>query len=256
MMPGFYTTILRYYDAENADKDDDLEFYSELAGEYGAPVLEIGSGSGRVLLHLAQQGVEAHGIENDSAMLERAQARLDALPALKPRVRLIAGDVLTVKHAAQYKLVLLSYNALMHFHTQEVQLALLRRLRGWVAPDGLVVFDLPNAGEVFASQDTEAVTLERTFIESETGHLVMQQSVSVLDRAEQLMRVTWIYDEITADGSVKRTFAPIVLRYFFLAELRLLLLHTGFAIEDVYGDIDGSPFEDGCPRMVVLARPV
>jgi hypothetical protein len=143
----------------------------------------------------------------------------------------------------------------MHFHKQETQLALLIRLRRWTLPDGLLVLDLPNAGETFASQDTEALTLERMFIEPDTGHLVMQQAVSVLDRAEQLMRVTWIYDEITGDGAVKRTIAPILFRYYFYPEVQLLLSHTGFEVQSLYGDVDGSPFEDGCPRMIVLAKP-
>jgi hypothetical protein len=97
--------------------------------------------------------------------------------------------------------------------------------------------------------------MERTFLEPESGHLVMQQSVSYLDRTEQLLRVTWIYDEITADGTVKRTFAPLVLYYYFLSEVKLLLKLAGFEIEGIYGDLEYGPYEDGCERMVILARP-
>lgn len=116
------------------------------------------------------------------------------------------------------------------------------------------MIDLPNAGDAFGSQDTDSVILERTFLEAETGHLVMQQSVSHLDRTEQLMEVTWFYDEITDDGTLKRTIVPVTVRYFFAAEITLLLGAAGFEVEDIYGDFDGSPFEDGCPRMIVVAR--
>jgi SAM-dependent methyltransferase len=255
-MPGFYATIARFYDAENADKTDDLAFYSELAAEYGDPILDVGCGTGRVMLHLAQEGYQVHGIDNEAAMLERAKLKLDGAPhGLRDRLTFYLGDVLTYELDQQFKLALLPYNGLMHFHRQETQLALLRRLRQWTLPDGLLVLDLPNAGETFASQDSEALTLERTFIEPETGHLVMQQAVSLLDRVEQLMRVTWIYDEITGEGAIKRTVAPILFRYYFCPEVQLLLSQTGFEVQDVYGDVDGSPFEDGCPRMIVLAKP-
>jgi SAM-dependent methyltransferase len=254
-MPGFYATIARFYDAENADKTDDLAFYSELAGEYGDPILDVGCGTGRVMIHLAQEGYHVHGIDNESAMLDRAKLKLDALPDVRDKLTFYLGDVLTYELHARFKMVLLPYNALMHFHQQESQLVLLKRLHQWIEPDGLLVFDLPNAGETFATQDSEAITLERTFIEPESGHLVMQQAVSVLDRVEQLMRITWIYDEITGDGSIKRTLAPILFRYYFYPELLLLLRTSGYEVQDVYGDVDGSPFEDGCPRMIVLARP-
>ncbi|MCB9453543.1 MAG: class I SAM-dependent methyltransferase [Anaerolineaceae bacterium] len=255
-MPGFYSTIARYYDAEHTDKIDDLLFYDELAGEYGDPILEIGCGTGRVMFHLGQAGYTVHGIDNEASMLERAHRRLDSLPHLKNQLTLHQGDVFTYSLEGKYKLTLLTYNALMHFHEQEAQLALLKRMRQWTADDGLLVIDLPNAGETFASQDNDAITLERTFIEPENGHLVMQQAVSYLDRVEQLMRVTWIYDEVTGDGVVKRTVAPVVFRYFFYPEVQLLLKSSGFEVVEVYGDTERGPFEDGCERMIILAKPV
>lgn len=97
--------------------------------------------------------------------------------------------------------------------------------------------------------------LERTFIEPDTGHLVMLYSISALDRTQQMLHVTWIYDEVTGDGAVKRTFAPVAFRYIFFYELRLLLTLAGFEVEAVYGSPDLEPYEDGCERMIVLAKP-
>jgi SAM-dependent methyltransferase len=251
----FYATIARYYDAEHTDKTDDLALYSDLVAEYGGPVLDVGCGTGRVMFHLAQEGVMVHGIDSEFAMLERAKIKLNMFGHVRDKLRFHHGDVLTYDFEQTFKLVLLSYNALMHFHEQDDQITLLERLRGWLAPDGLLVIDLPNAGEAFATPDSDAVTLERTFVDAETGHLVMQQATSYLDRAEQLMRVNWIYDEVTGDGTLKRTVAPVIFRYFFYAELRLLLALTGFEVEAVYGDAERGPFEDGCERMIVFARP-
>jgi SAM-dependent methyltransferase len=252
----FYATIARYYDAEHTDKTDDLAMYSQLASQYGGPILDVGCGTGRVMFHLAQEGYTVHGIDSESAMLERARIKLNMFGHVRDKLRFHHGDVLTYDFDARFKLVLLSYNALMHFHEQDVQIALLRRLHGCTAPDGLLVIDLPNAGEAFASPDSDAITLERTFVDAETGHLVMQQATSYLDRAEQLMRVNWIYDEVTGGGTLKRTLAPVIFRHFFYAEMALLLRLTGFEIEAVYGSTDQGPFEDGCERMIVYARPV
>ncbi len=255
-MSGFYATIARYYDAENADKTDDLVFYSELAEEYGAPILDVGCGTGRVVFHLAQEGYLTHGIDSEYDMLERAKLKLNAFAHARDKMMFYQGDVLTYDLDKQFKLILLSYNALMHFHSQDEQLALLRRLRGWMAPDGVLVVDLPNAGEMFASPDTDAVTLERTFMEPETGHMVMQQSVSFLDRVQQLMEVTWIYDEVTDEGVVLRTVAPVIFRYIFYSELTLLLKLTGFEVDEAYGDYIGGAFENGCERLIVVAKPI
>jgi ubiquinone/menaquinone biosynthesis C-methylase UbiE len=110
--------------------------YSRLAEEYGSPILDIGCGTGRVMLHLAQEGREVHGIDSERAMLERAERKRAALPHLKDKLTFYHGDVLKYEIAARFRLVLLAYNALMHFHDQDVQLELLRRCRQWIADGG------------------------------------------------------------------------------------------------------------------------
>ena len=130
----------------------------------------------------------------------------------------------------------------------------MQRLHAWLQPEGLLVIDLPNAGEVFTSAVSDALALERSFVDNETGHLIMLQGSSQLDRVTQEMHTTWIYDEIEGDGVVHRTLAPAVFRHFFWPELALLLRQSDFVIEASYGDYEQAPFEDGCARMIVLAR--
>jgi ubiquinone/menaquinone biosynthesis C-methylase UbiE len=250
----FYSTIARYYDAEHQDKTDDLDMFTELAAEYGDPIFEVACGTGRVMFHLAQAGYEVHGIDIESAMLDRARRKAAGQPTFQNRLTFIQGDILKFTAERRYPLVIFPYNGLMHFHQQEQQLAVLRRLHDLAAEDGLLVLDLPNPADSFAAQDSDALIFEKTFLEPETGHLVMQYSVNHLDRTEQLLHITWLYDEVDGDGMVKRTVAPVIFRYFFYAELRLLLLHSGFAVEAVYGSTELDPYEDGCERMIVLAK--
>lgn len=255
-MSVFYDTTVRYYDAEISSRTDDLVMYSHLAEQCGAPVFDVGCGTGRVLVHLAQEGVAGHGVDTSRAMLDRLQIKLDAFPHLAELVTYEQADILTYTTETRYPLVLLTYNALMHFHEQADQIALLERLRALIDDEGLLVIDLPNAGETFATRDSEAIELDRIFMEPETGNQVMLTAHSYLDRTTQLMRVQWFYDEITEDGTVKRLIAPHILRYFFFPEVNLLLERAGFEVEDVFGSTDESPFEDGCERMIIYARPV
>lgn len=250
----FYTTVARYYDAEHQDKTDDLDMYSELAADYEGPIFEIGCGTGRVMLHLASTGYEVHGIDLEPAMLDIGRRQAAAL-GLQDRLQFIQGDMLKYTTDQKYNLILFPYNGLMHFHDPDQQIALLRRLRGMLNADGLLVLDLPNPADSFAAQDTDAMIYEKSFLEPQSGHLVMQYSVSHLDRTEQLFRITWIYDELTGDGTVKRTVAPVTFRYFFQAELRWLLQLTGFTIESLYGSPELDPYEDGCERLIVFAKP-
>jgi SAM-dependent methyltransferase len=249
----FYDTTARFYDASTADMTDDLPLYGDLADEVGGPVLDVGCGTGRVLVHLAQAGHPVVGLDASEAMLARARRKLDVLPDLKTRVELVHGDALQTPLSQRFKLIIVSYNGFMHFRDQAGQLAALRRFRDLLAEGGLLVLDLPNAGDAYATQDDGALVLERMFTAPDSGHPVMMHSVSTLDRTAQQLHVTWIYDEIGADNVVQRTLAPLVLRYVFPGEMALLLAAANLRCVDMYGDYDGTPLADGSPRMIVLA---
>jgi len=250
----FYELVARYYDAENAHWTDDLPFYAEVAAETGGPILDVGSGTGRVLFYLARQGHHVWGFETSPQMLARARCRLEKLPALQDRVTMLEGDVLGVALEERFALITISYHTFMHLRTQEEQIAALRRCGEWLRPGGRLVIDLPDVGALFATPDDGSIVLERTFVDPESGRTVMQQSVSDLDRADQLMHITWIYDELDGDGVVRRLVAPLTLHYYFPAEMRLLLRLAGLREVAFYGDYDFGPFADGCPRMIVVAE--
>ncbi|MDZ4768256.1 MAG: class I SAM-dependent methyltransferase [Chloroflexota bacterium] len=252
-MHDFYRIIARLYDSEHHDQTDDLALYEAVADRRGAPILIVGSGTGRALLHLAEAGHETHGIEREDAMRLRAAAHLDILPHLRDRVTLHAGDALQVALDTRFKLIVFPYNTFMHFLTLDTARAMLRRARGWLERGGALLLDLPNPGEAFAGADSDALTLERQFTDQETGDTVMQFSTSHLDRAAQIMDVTWVYDAVSADGMVRRTIAPTRIRYYFRDELALLLEACGFTVRAVYGDFDESPYQDGAPRLIVEA---
>lgn len=254
----FYDTIARFYDAENLEMTEDLPLFSELAADLGDPILDIGCGTGRVMLHLAREGYRVTGIDHAAEMLARGERKLDRQPDLKPLVRFVQGDVLDPALGAtlgeRFKLVLVPYNGFMHFHTQADQLAALKQCAAWLAEDGQIVLDLPNAGDAYATEDDPGIVLERMFTEPESGHLVMQQSSSEIDRAAQMLHITWIYDELASDGAVRRTVAPLHLRYVFPAELDLLLAAAGLQAVEVVGDYDLMPFGNGSPRLIVIAE--
>ena len=255
-MSAFYTAVARFYDAENVDKIDDLNMYSRLATRFPGEILDVGCGTGRILLHLARQGRRVHGIDSDRAMLDRLESKLEAQPQLRALVHYQCGDVTHLQGDIKFQLVLLSYNLLMHFKDQEGQIALLRKLRGCLAADGQLVIDLPNPGPAFAAEDSDSPALERKFLDPDSGHLIMLQSINYLDRAAQVLHVEWVYDEIDGDGVLRRQIVPHQLRYYFLPELRLLLEHCGLRAVEVYGDTEGAPYTAESERLIVHAKAI
>lgn len=250
-----YEAVARYYDAENASKIDDLPLYDALAAEVGGPILDVGSGTARLLIHLAEQGYTVTGIEPSPPMFTRAQRKVaQQSSVIQERITMHQTDIMGYEPTGRFELITVSFHAFMHLRTQEEQIAALECFREWLTEDGLLVIDLPNVGHLYSTPDNGSLILEQTFVEPESGRTVMQYSVTELDRAAQRIYITWIYDELAEDGTVKRTVAPLSMRCFFPAEMALLLRAAGLDLDTMYGDYEMGPFEDGCPLMTVIAQ--
>ncbi len=252
-----YSTLARYYDLENADFIEDLDFWLELAEESGDPVLELGCGTGRVLLHLARRGHAVTGLDNSPEMLARLESkgvRLNAPTRARLDVSIVRADMKDFTTEQHFRLALMPFNTFMHLLTLEDQIAALSCIRKHLQPGAALALDMPNPGEAYAAPAGEqGLTLERTFMDGESGSAVQQFSSVAVDRAAQLAHITWLYDAVAPDGAVQRAIVPLTLRYTFPGEMRLLLEKCGFTLAHLYGDYQRAPFADGSPRMIVVA---
>jgi len=261
-----YSTLARYYDLENADFTEDLDFWLELAEDHGDPILELGCGTGRVLLHLARRGHVITGIDNSPEMLARLESKGVQLPAPGPQaqvnaptrarldVSIVRADMKDFSTEKRFRLATMPFNTFMHLLTLEDQIAALTCIRKHLQPGAALALDMPNPGEAYAAPAGEqGLTLERTFMDGESGSAVQQFSSVAVDRAAQLAHITWLYDSVAPDGAVRRAIVPLTLRYTFPGEMRLLLKKCGFTLAHLYGDYQRAPFADGSPRMIVVA---
>lgn len=253
-MPDHYFKIARFYDDLNSDQKHDIEFYlHNLEGDSG-PFLDVGCGSGRIIFPILNKGFLVHGIDKEMAMLKLAKDRAKTLNARdRKRLHLFYGDAINHKFMYSYGLIALSYNFFMHIHRIEDQVKLLTNLKETTQSNTRLILDLPHPTEIFLSQDSDTLLHERDIINPDNGHLIQVYSRSNVDISNQIIDVSWIYDEINESNCLTRTVANQRLRFFTLAELKLLLKLSGWKEKVVYGNYDFTPFDDESARLLIVA---
>ena len=232
----------------------DAVFYRELCR--GAKrVLELGCGSGRLLLALAAAKREFVGLELDPELLALAKRNLRALPPSKRKsVRVVRADMRDFSLSKRFDRVLLPYNALYCLLSKRAALACFRAARRALQPGGILALDVWNA-EPFArssARDDAApddgepvVTLRHG---GRTWDVFEQSRVR---RAQQRLDVSYTY--LPREGGAAYRI-PIAQRYYRPAEVLELLERAGFEIEARYGDFSGRRFNPRSAQLIVLAR--
>ena len=252
-----YEHIARYYDLSHDRLVDDIPFLLRLAAETRGPVVEIGCGSGRLLVPLIRAGFDVTGIDSSPEMLARAELRLAAEPAdIRARARLVAGDIRTVdmQPAREFGLAVFGYNTFMHLDEAAAGAAL-KRLRPLLRADGRVVIDVAGPMLLSSSADDPDFVLEDVLEDKARGSVIRQYTAYEAIPGEQAIDVTWVYEagEGEATDERARTRAKLRYHYFYPHQYDLILTLTGFRMMALYGDYDGSPFNEESERLIVLA---
>jgi len=252
-MTTVYEQWARFYDLVHAQVTADIPFYLALAQELGGPILELGCGSGRTLFPLAEANFEVVGLDNSDAMLSRARKRLAGCP-FRERVGLVRGEMGDFDLGRRFPLITVPFHAWMHLAGRQQQSAALHCIGRHLRPGGQLVIDVPAPATIVEAEHDGALVLEGMYSDPETGQTVLQFSSTRLDEKNQLLHVTWIYDQMGGDGVVKRVAAPMTLQYLYPHEAKLMLGDAGLRLKTLWGNYSRSPYSAGSEKLIVVAE--
>ena len=247
-----------FYDHVATGVDGDVHFYVEEAVAAGSPVLELGCGTGRILIPVAAAGVDIVGLDASSDMLAIAAGKLAAAPPdVRRRATLVPGDMRDFDLARRFALVTIPFRAFLHNLSIEDQLATLARVRQHLADGGRLICNMfdPKLSLLAAGRWSMPSDRPREFRHPRSGHRVTIREDFRYDLERQRVEGAFEYDELDASGRVVATTrAPLALRYVFRYEMEHLLARAGFAVDALFGDFGRGPFRTGGEQVWVARR--
>lgn len=189
----------------------------------GGRVLELGIGTGRIALPLAQRGVPVHGIELSKAMV----AGLRGKPGGED-IGVTIGDFATTAVDGSFALAYVVFNTIMNLTTQAAQVACFRNVAAQLEPGGCFVIEV-GVPELQWVPPGETI---RAFHVSES-----RWGFDEYDVATQTL--TSHHFEIV-DGRAERFSVPS--RYAWPAEFDLMAQLAGLSLRDRWGGWNQEPF--------------
>jgi ubiquinone/menaquinone biosynthesis C-methylase UbiE len=245
--------------ARSKDADDE-HFYLDEAAKYGGPVLELGCGTGRITLPIADAGISITGLDIAPAMLEIARQKTRQQTVRSGQsVCFIEGDMRSFKLDQNFKLIIIPYTGFMHLLTPEDHRQALRCISDHLLEDGRLIFathTLPESTLKSAQRPLEDTVIKlATDVNPLNGNQLILWWGMRYDTASQLVEQLFRSEEIDDAGASLNVREGGLIQYHFRQnEVRALLSHCGYKLEAVYGDYRRGPVQPTGERIWVTQK--
>lgn len=217
----------------------DVEAVLSLSGALpGARVLDLCCGPGRHALELCRRGHAVTGVDRTERFLRRARESAEEEGL---ELELVLEDMRRFVRPDAFELVINLYTSFAYFEDDGDDLQAARNMATSLVPGGTLVLELMSK-EVLAR-----IFQERDWRPLSGGGYVLEER-RLLDGWSRVAS-RWVL--VTADGAVHEH--ELVLRLYSGQELRSLLLAAGFAQVELYGSLDGAPYDHQAARLVAVA---
>ena len=198
-----------------------VDFLADLAG--GGAALELGIGTGRVALPLAERGVAVHGIDLSEAMVARMRDKPGG-----DRIPVAIGDFATTRLHEEFSLAYLVYNTINNLTSQDEQVACFENVAAQLRPGGCFVIEVgvPSLQRLPFGETVRPFHVSESRLGFDEFDVVDQGLVSHHLRA--------------VDGKFEKRSIPF--RYVWPAELDLMARLAGMRLRERWGGWKREPF--------------
>lgn len=205
--------------------------------ERGA-VLDLGCGPGRHALPLAGAGLDVTAVDTSAALIAELRERAGAQGLA---VDAVVDDMRTFSRPGAFDAVVSMWTSFGYFEDEADHRRVLERAHENLRPGGWLVVDLVGLETLCRSLEPVHLT------EYDDGRLLIERPV--LAESNTRLENEWLL----IDGDRVRR-AAWSHRVWSAGEFSRLLGETGFELDAIDADFEGTPYDLEAERMVVFAR--
>lgn len=262
------------YDQENERYQEDLNLLKEWAQQQGSPIIEIGCGTGRVTIPLAEAGFELIGVDLSKEMIAKAQEK-SAAKGVVDRIRWEVQDVTRLNLGVQSPFLFMTGHTFQHFLSNQAQDECFQAINCHLSKDGILIFNtrFPSKEELiqpeteeywYSYSDAKGRKVDVYTSAAYDPILQLQHYTTIrrlslsseanLSNEAKLSHQSNLSSEDKLTGDQQEVITRITLRYVYPQEMARLLQSHGFEILDVYESWDKKPLTPACYSMIYVCR--
>ena len=241
-----YDEMADYYDLIYGDQLD-VEFYLREAKNARGPVLEVACGTGRILLRLLKEGIDATGIDISENMLTVLKRKAKSM-GVEPKV--LRADMLDFKIDRKFKLIMIPYRSFLHLKDGSERKKALLSFMEHLEEGGRLIIHTYN----LSSDEQEMVEgfhpFEYEEMETKDGRKYRVDWHLHYEPREKIARYKII---LTFENGETHEFL-MELRHVLENDMQNLLEACGYRNIRLYCGFDYSPYDENCGEALWFAE--
>lgn len=242
----------RHYSDEFFDAD--IPMYLERARVNGSPILELGCGTGRILIPLAQAGFQVVGIELYPSMLKVAGEKMAELDEpVRKRIKLVQADMSAFRLKQRFNMAYISANTIFHLPRRK-QRKCLECVYDALNPGGEILIDCESLTIMTIAQGCIGLLCRCDDYDEDRKSVSIRSWITHVDVKSRIMQMrTEVTEKDCNDNTSRHTYAH-TFHWLDKDEMEQLLTGCGFRVTGIYGDRDMRRFSESHHRMIFVAK--
>ena len=237
------------YQAHHQSYLEDIPFWTEIAARYGDPILELGCGTGRVMIPLAEMGYQIFGLDINYQMLSVFKNQARSLVGLGFHV--FQADAAEFNLHIEFSMVFMPCNTYSTFEDMKRH-EILRVVGRHLRSGGVFVVSVPNPILLNRLPHTSGSEIDEVIIHPLTGYPI--QVNNSWERSKGELEVNWCYDHLFPDGMVKRHTINIIHYIVEVEQYENEFLMAGLPFKAVYGNFDFSEYHSSSDHLILIGE--
>tara|TARA_Y100000996_G_scaffold415486_1_gene410525 strand:+ start:10312 stop:11067 length:756 start_codon:yes stop_codon:yes gene_type:complete len=239
------------YDRIYTDLDNDIDFYTKLASKSKGKVLEIGCGTGRVTIPIAQANIKIVGIDISKNMINILNRKIKDTHF---DISCYQMDMRNININEKFDLVIIPFNGFQSMLTVSDQYKCLSSIREHMSSNGTLALDMFTPSLDMFDQNEKIWYVVKEIINKNGIPNMMVKHSSKYELTNQIIYTTLMIEEILKNKITKTIYNNFSLRYNNRHESEYLFKNSGFKISNLYGDFKSNPFSANSEKMIWLLK--
>ena len=248
----------QFYDFQSFPIDD-IDFYIKQLPSTKASVLELGCGTGRVLIPLSEHCAFVHGIDLSEGMLSICQAKIEEAGIAQKRAKVNIGDITELDLGQKFDLVIAPFRVFQNLINDKQVNGFFKTLKRHLSPGSTAILNTFRPyypPEEILERNSKPDINHDDDLPYKRGRLVRThffRKPAILEGERLVFYPNLVYQYFIEDELIEESVMKIAMRVWYPSQLVNLVEIQGFEIIEKWGGYQGEEYGEG-PEQVIAFK--